>query len=105
LDSNRLSAGPLTLQFEQAIARAHGCRFGLMCNRGTSALHMALAAIKEREGWRDGDEVLVPAITFVATSNVVLHNNLTPVFVDVEPDYYCIDPGEIERHITSRTRA
>jgi perosamine synthetase len=105
LDSNRLSAGPMMQQFEQAVARAHGCRYGLMCNSGTSALHMALAAIKEREGWLDGDEVLVPAITFVATSNVVLHNNLTPVFVDVEPDYYCLDPRDIERHLTPRTRA
>ncbi len=105
LDGNRLSAGPMMERFERNIARLHGCRFGLMCNSGTSALQIALAAIKEREGWRDGDEVLVPAVTFIATSNVVLYNNLKPVFVDVEPDYYCIDPLQIERHITPRTRA
>ena len=105
LESNRLSAGPKTSEFEQSIASAHGCSYGLMSNSGTSALHIALAAMKEQYGWRDGDEVLVPAVTFVATANVVLYNGLKPVFVDVERDYYCIDPSEIERHITPKTRA
>ena len=105
LDSNRLSAGPMMQEFETEVARLHDRRFGLMCNSGTSALQIALAALKEREGWKDGDEVLVPAVTFIATSNVVLYNNLTPVFVDVEPDYFDIDPAKIERHITARTRA
>ena len=105
LESNRLSAGPMMEQFEKRMARLHGCRFGLFCNSGTSALQIALAAIKEREGWKDGDEILVPATTFVATSNVVIYNGLRPVFVDVEPDYYCIDPQQLERHITPRTRA
>ncbi len=105
LDADRLSAGPMTDRFEREVARLHGCRFGLMCNSGTSALHIALAALKEKHGWQDGDEVLVPALTFVATSNVVLYNGLTPVFVDVEPNYYCIDPALIEERITPRTRA
>jgi dTDP-4-amino-4,6-dideoxygalactose transaminase len=105
LDSNRLSAGPMMDRFEKEIARLHGRRHGLMCNSGTSALQIALAALKEREGWSDEDEVLVPAITFIATSNSVLFNHLTPVFVDVEPDYFGVDPAQIERHITPRTRA
>jgi perosamine synthetase len=105
LDSGRLSAGPLMAQFETDIAAIHDCRFGLMCNSGTSALHIALAALKEKYGWDDGDEVLVPAVTFVATANVVLYNGLKPVFVDVERAYYDIDPGQIEQYITSRTRA
>ena len=105
LDSNRLSAGPMIDRFEREIARLHDRRFGLFTNSGTSALQIALAALKERGGWSDGDEVLVPALTFVATSNVVLYNGLTPVFVDVEPDKFCIDPAQIERHITPRTRA
>ena len=105
LDSNRLSAGPMIDRFERQIAELHSRRFGLFTNSGTSALQIALAALKERHGWRDGDEVLVPALTFVATSNVVLYNGLRPVFVDVEPDCYCVDPGQIERHITPRTRA
>lgn len=105
LDSGRLTAGPLMARLEQELATLHGRRHGLMCNSGTSALHIALAALKERDGWQDGDEVLVPALTFVATANVVLHNNLTPVFVDVEPDYFGIDITRIERRITARTRA
>ncbi|HVE12591.1 MAG TPA: DegT/DnrJ/EryC1/StrS family aminotransferase, partial [Elusimicrobiota bacterium] len=78
VDSNRLSYGPMSRRFEAGFARAHGCRFGVFCNSGTSALHMAVAALKEKYRWKDGDEVLVPAQTFVATANVVLHNNLTP---------------------------
>ena len=105
LDSNRLSAGPMMARFEREFAALHDCAFGLMSNSGTCALQIALAALKEREGWQDGDEVLVPALTFVATSNVVLYNGLTPVFVDVEPDFYCIDPAKIEARITPRTRA
>src|SRR5262245_5037814 len=85
LDSNRLSAGPMMSRFESEMAAIHGCRFGLMCNSGTSALQIALAALKEAHGWADGDEVIVPAVTFVATSNVVIYNNLKPVFADVDP--------------------
>jgi len=105
LDSNRLSAGPMMSRFEAEIAALHGCRYALMSNSGTSALHIALAALKEVHGWQDGDEVLVPAITFVATSNVVIFNGLTPVFVDVDPRDYTIDPAKIEERITPRTRA
>lgn len=105
LNSNRLSAGPMIERLERQIADLHNRKYGLFTNSGTSALQIALAALKEREGWKDGDEVLVPAVTFVATSNVVLYNGLRPVFVDVEPDRYCIDAKEIERRITPRTRA
>ena len=105
LDSGRLTAGPMMSRFEQDFAAAHGCRFGLMCNSGTSALQIALAALKERYGWRDGDEVLVPSVTFVASSNVVIYNRLKPVFVDVDPVYYEMDPGQIEGRLTPRTRA
>lgn len=105
LDSNRITAGPMMERFEAEIAALHGCKFGLMCNSGTGALQIALAALKEVHGWQDGDEVLVPALTFVATSNVVIYNNLKPVFVDVDPQYYSIDPSKIEAQITPRTRA
>ena len=105
VDSNRLSYGPFTQRFEAMFADLHDCKFAAFCNSGTSALHVALAALKELHGWADGDEVLVPAVTFVATSNVVLHNRLTPVFVDVCPATYNIDPALIEAKITPRTRA
>lgn len=85
----------------------HGCSHGLFCNSGTSALQIALAALKERHrfDYEDGDEVLVPAITFIATSNVVLQNNLKPVFVDVDPVTFNMNPDKIAEKITDRTRA
>jgi perosamine synthetase len=105
IDSNRLSYGPFTRKFEEMFAEMHDCKFAIFCNSGTSALHIALAALKELHGWNDGDEVIVPAVTFVATSNVVLHNRLTPVFVDVDPLTYNLDPDQIEAKITPRTKA
>src|SRR5437868_13810620 len=82
IDSNRLSYGPFSQRFEALFAQLHDCKYAVFCNSGTSALHLALATLKERHGWNDGDEILVPAVTFIATSNVVLHNHLRPVFVD-----------------------
>ena len=105
LDNNRLSAGKYTKKFEEDFAKLHQCKYGIFCNSGTSALQISLAALKEFYGYKDGDEVLVPATTFIATSNVVLQNNLTPVFVDVDPLTFNIDPLKIEAKITSRTRA
>jgi dTDP-4-amino-4,6-dideoxygalactose transaminase len=105
LDNNRLSRGAFTAKFEQDFAKLHGCSHGVFCNSGTSALQIALAALKERHCYEDGDEVLVPAITFIATSNVVLQNNLKPVFVDVDPYTFNIDPDKIAEKVTSRTRA
>ena len=105
LDSNRLTYGPMTKRFEREFAKKHKVKHALFMNSGTSALHVALAALKDRHGWSDGDEIIVPAVTFVATANIVLHNNMTPVFVDVEPDTFNIDPLKIEEKITGRTRA
>jgi len=105
LDSNRLTYGEKSKQLEGEFAKRHMCQYGLFLNSGTSALEVALASLKIRHGWSDGDEVIVPAVTFVATSNVVLHNNMVPVFVDVESDTYNIDPRKIEEKITKRTRA
>ncbi len=105
LNSNRLSYGPYSEKFEKDFASLHDCRYASFCNSGTSALHIALAALKEKYGWSDGDEVLVPAITFIATSNVVLHNNMRPIFVDVDPRTYNIDPSQLDKHRSSRTRA
>ncbi len=105
LDSGRLSYGPYTKAFEREFARLHDRKFGIFCNSGTSALQVAVHALKRKYGWSDGDEVLVPAVTFVASSNVILQNGLVPIFVDIEPDYFGIDPAQIEQKITSRTRA
>lgn len=105
IKSNRISYGHFCNEFEKEFSKVHGCQFGVFVNSGTSALHIALAALKERYGWKDGDEVLVPAVTFVATSNIVLHNKMTPVFVDVDENTYNIDYRLIEQAITPRTRA
>jgi len=104
LDNNRLSRGKYTEEFENKFARLHGCNRGIFMNSGTSALQVALAALKERYGYQDGDEVLVPATTFIATSNVVIQNNLKPVFVDVDRDTFNIDFVELENKITPKTR-
>ena len=103
--SGRLSYGPFHRRFESAFAAEHDSRHAIFCNSGTSALHLAVQALKEKYLWKDGDEVLVPAVTFIATSNVVLHNRLKPVFVDVDPLTYNIDPSKIEAKLTKRTRA
>ncbi len=105
LDSGRLSYGRFARELEDRVAQLHGCRFGIFSNSGTSALHVAVGALKEIHGWADGDEVIVPAVTFVATVNVVIHNNLTPVVVDVDPVHYDLDPAGVEAAITNRTRA
>lgn len=104
LASGQVSYGPLSEEFETRVANIHGARYGLFMNSGTSALHIALAALKQLDGWKDGDEVIVPATTFVATANVILHNNLTPVFVDVDNESFNIRPDLIENYITPRTR-
>lgn len=105
LKKQRLSYGPYSRQFEETFSRFHNCNFGLLVNSGTSALRIAVAALKEAEHWSDNDEILCPAVTFVASSNVITMNGLRPVFVDVDPKIYNIDPVKIEAHITSRTRA
>jgi perosamine synthetase len=105
LETGRLSYGPFLKRFEKEFAEAHGARFAIMVNSGTSALEMAVACLKDVYCWKDGDEVLCPAVTFVASSNVILANNLMPVYVDVDPRTYNIDPDQIEKKITKRTKA
>jgi dTDP-4-amino-4,6-dideoxygalactose transaminase len=105
LDTERISYGPMSQQLEWDFANLHECYYAVLSNSGTSSLQVALQALKELHGWRDGDEVIVPALTFVATVNVVLHNRLTPVLVDVDPLWYGISPSGIQDAITPRTRA
>lgn len=105
LNKNRLSHGPYLTKFEAMFAEGHELKYAVFCNSGTSALQVGLHAMKDKYGWQDGDEVLVPSVTFVASSNVIIQNRLTPVFVDIESEYYEIDPAKIEEKITDRTRA
>ncbi len=105
LNSNRLSYGPFSRKFERQFAEDHDSKYAVFVNSGTSALSIAVACLRELHGWNNGDEVLVPALTFVATSNVVLDHNLVPVFVDCDAKTYNINPALIEAKITPKTRA
>lgn len=104
LKSNRLSYGPMTDSFEKRFSKLHGNKYGIFVNSGTSALQAALHAMKIYYGWKDGDEVILPATTFVASYNVILQNKLKPVLVDIGTDLN-INPILIKDKITSRTRA
>lgn len=105
LDSGRLSYGPYLKRYEKEFARIHDRHFGITASSGTSALLVSLQALKEMGNWKEGDEVIVPAVTFIATSNVVIQSGLKPVFVDVDPKTANIDPKKIEEKITGKTRA
>ncbi len=105
LKSGRLTYGDKTRELEKRFAEIHGVKHALFTSSGTAALKIALHALKDKYGWKDGDEVIVPAVTFVATVNVVVMNNLKPVLVDIDPATVNIDPEQIEKAITKKTRA
>lgn len=105
LRSGRLTYGPYTRQLEKQFAKLHHFRHAIFMNSGTSALHVAWQYLKMRNQWPDNAEVLVPSVTFVATVNVLLHNRLKPVLVDVDPATCNIDPNQIEKKITTKTVA
>jgi perosamine synthetase len=94
------SAGRFVREFEEAFARAVGCRHGVACTNGTTALHLALAAL----GVGPGDEVIVPSFTMIATANAVRYTGATPVLVDSDRDTWNLDPGRLAAAVTARTR-
>jgi perosamine synthetase len=96
-----IGLGPKTAEFEEKFAAYVGASHAVGLNSATAALHLALAAFKIGAG----DEVLVPAITFVSTAHAALYVGATPVFVDVYPDTLCMDVEDMARKITERTRA
>ncbi len=101
ISSNMLTTGPAVSQFEARLAQATRSTSAVAVSSGTAALHAAFAAI----GITAGDEVIVPAITFVATSNAVIYCGGTPIFADVDPKTLLVDPQDIESKITPRTKA
>ncbi len=101
LASGWLTTGPVALQFEKEFAAYIGCKWALAVNSGTSALQLALDAI----GLRPGDEVLVPSYTFTATAEVVTYFGARPVLCDSVRGGFNIDAADVERRVTSRTRA
>ena len=88
-------------EFERAFCELHGVRHGIAVTSCTTALHLALAA----RGIGPGDEVIVPAFTWIATANVVRYCGATPVFADVDPETYNVDPEQIAACLSERTRA
>jgi perosamine synthetase len=102
LDSGYVStAGAFVPEFENRFAAYLNVSSSVAVQSGTAALHIALYEL----GIKPGDEVIVPAITFVATVNPVTYVGATPVFVDIDPDTWNMDPTEIEKAITPRTKA
>jgi dTDP-4-amino-4,6-dideoxygalactose transaminase len=101
LESGWLTQGPWVRKFETAFAMRHGVKHALATTSCTTALHLALIAA----GVGPGDEVIVPAFTWVATANVVVHCGATPVFVDIRADTYNIDPDAVARALSPRTKA
>ncbi len=102
LRSRWLSTGPVTTRFEKAFSDYLGGGEAVAVSNGTAALHLALASL----GLREGDEVILPSLTFVATANAVLYNRAKPVFADIQGlGDLNISPREIEKKITRRTRA
>ena len=103
--SGRLTYGKYTRELEEKFAAKHNFKYAIFTNSGTSALQVAWHYMKEINGWKDGSEVIVPAITFVATINVILQNGLKPVLVDVDYDSINIDTNLINGAITDKTVA
>jgi perosamine synthetase len=101
LRSDWLTTGPTVDEFERGVARLTGAPHAVAVSSGTAALHTAMFAA----GIGPGHEVIVPAITFVATANAALYLGATPVFVDLEPDTLLIDAGRVGDAVTSRTKA
>jgi perosamine synthetase len=95
------SIGDYIYRFENCFSNFCGTKYGVSCSNGTVALHLALKAF----GVGNGDEVIVPALTFIATANAVTYCNAIPVFVDAEPETWNIDPDKIEEKITKKTKA
>ncbi|MCL4562606.1 MAG: DegT/DnrJ/EryC1/StrS family aminotransferase [Chloroflexi bacterium] len=101
LDSGILAQGPRVKAFEEAFASMCGVGYAVATTSGTTALHVALLA----HGIGPGDEVITSPFTFIASANSVLYTGARPVFVDIDPKTFNIDPAKIEAAVTAKTRA
>jgi len=95
------SLGHYINEFEKKFAEFIGTKYALTTSNGTTALHLAFVSLEIKEK----DEVIIPDLTFVATANAVVYTGAKSVFVDIEPDTWCIDPEAIRKVITTRTKA
>ena len=101
MKSGMIAQGPKVIEFEEEFAKFVGAKNGIATNSGTSALHVALLAA----GIGEGDEVITTPFTFAATGNSILYTGARPVFVDIDPETFTIDPCKIEDAITDKTKA
>ena len=99
--TNALGAGPMVTQFEKKFAKFAGVKHAVAVNTGTAALHSTIVTA----GVQQGDEVILPSFTFVATAEAVVMAGGKPVFTDIKPETYNISPAEIEKNITKKTKA
>jgi len=101
LESAIFIGGPVVHRFQKNLEDYLGVKHVIPCANGTDALQIALMAIDAQPG----DEIIIPSFTYIATTEVIALLKLTPVFVDVDPVSYCVDPKEIEKAITPKTKA
>src|SRR5262245_48917696 len=101
IESGWLTQGPRVAEFERVVAEYVGARHAVACSSCTTALHMALIVL----GVGPGDEVIVPSLSFIATANAVRYAGATPVFAEVDPRTYNLDPADVERRVTPRSKA
>ena len=101
MTSDYITCGPKVKELEQHLCELTHAKYAVVVCNGTAALHLAALAA----GFGEGDEVIVSSITFAASSNCVLYAGAKPVFADIDPETYNIDPASIRKLITPRTKA
>jgi dTDP-4-amino-4,6-dideoxygalactose transaminase len=101
MNSGMLAQGPKVAEFEADFAKFIGTKYAVATSSGTTALEVALRAY----GIKEGDEVITTPFTFIASANAVLYTGARPVFVDIDPETFNIDPEKIEKAITKKTKA
>ncbi|MBD3192417.1 MAG: aminotransferase class V-fold PLP-dependent enzyme [Candidatus Heimdallarchaeota archaeon] len=101
LESKYLAEGPVAHKFEEDFSEFVGTAHSIVTTNGTTALHLALQGL----GIQPGDEVITTAFTFVASSNSILFNGAIPIFADIDPETYNIDPEKVEEKISEKTKA
>ncbi|NHJ32986.1 MAG: DegT/DnrJ/EryC1/StrS family aminotransferase [Asgard group archaeon] len=101
IDSKYLAEGPVARDFEKRFGEFVGSKYTIVTSNGTTALHLAL----EATGIKPGDEIITTPFTFIASSNSILFNGAIPVFADIDPETYNLDPEKVEEKITKKTKA
>ncbi|MHA1264428.1 MAG: DegT/DnrJ/EryC1/StrS family aminotransferase [Candidatus Helarchaeota archaeon] len=99
--THKSGEGPMVSEFEKKFSNYIKVKHSIATNSGTAALHAALLALD----LTPGDEVIIPSFTFVATASVALHVSAKPIFVDIDPEIFTMDPNEVKKVITKRTKA